>query len=50
MEELEELRTKWTWEKTTLNGISVRKITGPNGNPRSWMMEWKEPFLRKLDP
>ena len=30
--ELEELRTKCTWQWTTLNGINGYKVTGPNGN------------------
>ena len=31
-EELDELRTKCSWEWTTQNGVSGRKVTGPNGN------------------
>jgi hypothetical protein len=30
--EQDELRTKCTWEWTTLNGVNGRKVTGPNGN------------------
>jgi hypothetical protein len=31
-EELDELRTNCTWVWTTQNGVSGRKVTGPNGN------------------
>lgn len=31
-EEHRELRLKCQWENTTLNGVKVTKITGPNGN------------------
>ena len=30
--ELEELRTKCTWQWTTLNGVNGYNVTGPNGN------------------
>ncbi|MBR2153604.1 MAG: Ig-like domain-containing protein [Bacteroidaceae bacterium] len=31
-DEFTELRTKCTWEWTSLNGVNGRKVTGPNGN------------------
>lgn len=31
-EELDELKTKCTWEWTTQNGVHGNKVTGPNGN------------------
>ena len=31
-DEFTELRTKCTWEWTSLNGVYGRKVTGPNGN------------------
>lgn len=31
-EELDELKTKCTWEWTTQNGVHGHKVTGPNGN------------------
>ena len=32
MAEQDELRTKCTWQWTTLNGVNGYKVTGPNGN------------------
>lgn len=32
VDEVEELKIKCRWELTTLNGVNVYKVTGPNGN------------------